>query len=291
MPLPKDIPYIPNHLPSSNTLMKPIILGIIGLIIASQFLVIVPAGERAVLFNIFTGVEEYALPEGMHFKLPVIHTAYFYDVRTNAYTMSASHDEGEQQGDDAMTALTADGQVVKMDVTLRYHLQPDKVWRLHREIGPNIVSKIVRPQIQMAVRTIIADHIVQAVYSKDRALIQQQITQKMTKSLSRYFINLDDVLIRNISFSEAFTQAIEQKQVAFQEAERMKYVLQKEESEKKRKIIAATGESEAIRLRANALRQNPQLIQYEYVQKLSPNIKAIVADQKTIMNFADIFKP
>jgi len=54
-------------------------------------------------------------------------------------------------------------------------------------------------------------------------------------------------------------------------------------TEKQRKIIEATGEAEAIRRRGQALRENPLLIRYEYVQKVSPNIKAIVTDQKTIL--------
>jgi hypothetical protein len=66
-------------------------------------------------------------------------------------------------------------------------------------------------------------------------------------------------------------------------------VLQKEESEKTRKIIAATGEAESIRRKAVALKQNPQLIQYEYVQKLAPNVKAVITDQKTLMNFGAMF--
>ena len=68
----------------------------------------------------------------------------------------------------------------------------------------------------------------------------------MAAGLSKSYIALDELLLRNIGFSDAFATAIEQKQVALQDAERMKYVLQKEESEKQRKIIQATGEAEAI---------------------------------------------
>ncbi|MBY0547363.1 MAG: hypothetical protein K2W95_08735 [Candidatus Obscuribacterales bacterium] len=103
-------------------------------------------------------------------------------------------------------------------------------------------------------------------------------------------IPLSEVLIRNISFSDDFTKTVEQKQVALQEAERMKYVLQKEESEKSRKVIAATGEAEAIRRRGEALLENPLLIRYEYVQKLAPNIKVVVADQKTMMSMGDLLQ-
>ena len=68
----------------------------------------------------------------------------------------------------------------------------------------------------------------------------------------------------------------------------MKYVLQKEEAEKERKIIAASGEAEAIRRRGLALRENPLLVKYEYVAKLAPNVKAVIADQKTIFSVSDL---
>jgi regulator of protease activity HflC (stomatin/prohibitin superfamily) len=159
----------------------------------------------------------------------------------------------------------------------------DDIWKMHRAVGPSYVDKVIRPESRTVVRNVVSSYAVTEVYSTKRKEIQAQLEDQMSKTLARNFIALDGLLIRNISFTEAFAQAVENKQVAMQEAERMKYVLQKEESEKDRKIIAATGEAEAIRRRGRALHENPLLIQYEYVEKISPNIKAIVADQKTIM--------
>ena len=70
----------------------------------------------------------------------------------------------------------------------------------------------------------------------------------------------------------------------------MKYILEQQEMEKKRKIIEAEGDAEAIRLRGKALAENPKLIQYEYVQKLSPNVQAVITDQSTIINLSDFLK-
>jgi prohibitin 2 len=203
--------------------------------------------------------------------------------------MSASENEGDKQGNDALTALSADGQKVHIDISVRYHLDPDYVWQIHDQIGPNYVEKIIRPEAQTVVRNIISSYTVTQLYSSARQTISNQMKEQMEKGLGKYHLTLDELLVRNIGFSDAFAAAIEQKQVALQEAERMKYVLQKEESEKTRKIIAATGEAESIRRKAVALKQNPQLIQYEYVQKLAPNVKAVITDQKTLMNFGAMF--
>jgi len=252
-------------------------------------MVVVPAGERAAVFNCFSGVEKHTLSEGTHLLIPIVETPVKYEVRTQTYTMSGIEDEGAKRGDDALTALSADGQKVKIDVSVRYHLIPEDVWQLHDQIGPNYIEKIIRPEAQTVIRNVVSEYTVTRLYSSSRQEIQDQMKEQMEKGMQKYHISLDEVLVRNIGFSDAFANAIEQKQVALQEAERMKYVIQREEAEKQRKVIAATGDAAAIRLRAQALKQNPQLIQYEYVQKLAPNIKAVIADQKVLMSVGDIF--
>ena len=128
------------------------------------------------------------------------------------------------------------------------------------------------------------------VYSGKRMLIQAAIDKSLRESFKKSFIICEEVLLRNVQFSTEFQQAIENKQIAQQEAQRMKYVLEKQEMEKTRKIIEATGEAEALRLKGKALAENPLLVQYEYVKLLSPNIQAIITDQNAIFNFSDFIK-
>jgi prohibitin 2 len=275
--------------PTVSRTLNVLIAFLIVLLIASIGIVIVPAGQRAAVFNFINGVEKRNLTEGLHLLIPILESATKYDVRTQTYTMSAIDDEGDKRGDDALTALSADGQKVKIDVSIRYHLISEEVWQLHDQIGPNYVEKIIRPEAQTVIRNVVSSYTVTRLYSSSRESIQEQMKDQMEKGLGKYYICLDEVLVRNIGFSDAFANAIEQKQVALQEAERMKYVLQKETAEKQRKIIAATGDAESIRLRATALRENPQLIQYEYVQKLASNVKAVIADHKMLINLGDVF--
>jgi regulator of protease activity HflC (stomatin/prohibitin superfamily) len=266
--------------------------GILITVLSASFgsMVTVSAGHRAAIFNMFKGVEHHTMDEGTHFIVPFIQSPTFYDVRTQTYTMSAFHDEGDKKGDDAIYALSSDGQTVKMDVTVRYHLDPDAVWEVHQQVGPDYVEKIIRPEAQTVVRNSVAKNTVTELYSVNRQKIASVMSEQLEQSMKKYHIILDELLVRNVSFSEQFSQAIEQKQVALQDAERMKYVLLKEEAEKNRKIIAATGEAEAMRRRGQALRENPQLVRYEYVQKLSPNVKVVIADQKTLVNLGDLVK-
>lgn len=264
-----------------------IILVVIALIVISRAILVVNAGERVVIFNSFSGVEERTLGEGMHFLLPGIQNPIRYSVRTETYTMASGDGMNGRRSDDALKCLTSDGQKITMDMSVRYNLIPEKVWKLHQKVGPYYDQKIIRPEVRSVVRNTIAEYPVIQVYSEKRNDIQQQIQAKLRESLALYDINLSEVLIRNVKFTDEFARAIEMKQVALQEAERMKYVLEKERQEKERKIIEARGDAEAIREKAAALRANPQLIQYEYVRKLTPGIKTIITDQPAIMNFPE----
>jgi regulator of protease activity HflC (stomatin/prohibitin superfamily) len=204
--------------------------------------------------------------------------------------MSIATLEGEIKGDDSLQALTADGQTVLLDISVRYHPDPENLDKLHRRLGIDFVNKVLRPQVRSIVRMIVSEYPVLDVYSGKRLLIQSEIDKSLRESFKKNFIICEEVLLRNVQFSTEFQQAIENKQIAQQEAQRMKYVLEKQELEKKRKIIEAEGESESLRLKGKALADNPALIQYEYIKLLAPNVQAIVTDQNTIFNFSDFLK-
>ncbi|MCK4803332.1 MAG: prohibitin family protein [Spirochaetes bacterium] len=296
---------------------------LIFLAIAKPF-IIVGAGERAVIFNRLTGIEERQLTPGFNILVPFIQKPIIYDVRNQTYTMSGISTEGQYLGDDSIQALTSDGQPVGLELSVIYRIDDTQVWRLHEEIGPNFVEKILRPSIRETVRTVVSRYSVIELFSSNwidiartrgfdmeeepeegelvgRELVQMDMEETLKIKLGDKYLIVDTVLLRNVRFSEEYRQAIERKQVAQQEAERMKYVLEKAEKEKEEKIIIADGdkqaaviraegEAQAIKLKGESLRQNPAVINYEYVQKISPNVKTIITDGKSIMSIGDIFR-
>lgn len=244
--------------------------------------VIVPAGERVVIFNLARGVLEKNLGEGFHFIMPFVDHPEFYDVRRQTYSMSKTSWEGEVKGDDSMSAMTADGQTVTVELSLRFRLDPDKVWLLHKKIGRDYISKIIRPELRSHTRIAIAEFPASKVYSTERRTIEKNIYERLRAKLAENFIIVDEVLLREVQFSTAFQGAIVQKQISQQNAERMKYVIEKEQREKEKKIILAEGEAEAIRLKGQAIAASSRIVQYEFVQKAAPNIKGIITDGKSI---------
>jgi len=265
------------------------VAALVVLVLLFQSFVIVGAGERAVIYSKLSGVQQYQLGEGLNLNLPFVWEPVKYDVKTVTYTMSAQQTEGQVSGDDSLQALTSDGLPVKLDVSIRFHVMPEQVWKLHQDIGPDYIDKIVRPVSRSGIRMVLSRFKVTEVYSGARQKIIEGIRELLDPKFASAYIQLDEVLLRDVGFSDEFQQTIEQKQVAQQEAQRMVFVLQQAKLERERKIVEAQGQAGAIRLRARALARNPQLVQYEYVQALPANVKTIIADTNTIINFSSLF--
>jgi prohibitin 2 len=245
-------------------------------------IVVVGAGQRAVLFDLRRGTLPGQLDEGMHLVLPFVQSAVFYDVRTQTYTMSAVGAEGEIKGDDSLSALTSDGQVVTLDVSVRFHPDATRIYQLHQQIGPDYANKIIRPAARSQARVTIAQFPVSDVYAARREMIEKRIEDALRKSLGANDIVLDEVLLRDVQFSPAYAAAIEQKQIAQQNDQRMQYVLLKAQKEKQQKILEAQGDAASIELRGRAIAQNARVVQYEYARKVAPNVSAIITDGRNV---------
>jgi regulator of protease activity HflC (stomatin/prohibitin superfamily) len=149
-------------------------------------------------------------------------------------------------------------------------------------VGPDYINKIIRPEIRSQTRVVIAEFPIDDVYSRKRELVQQRISERLTRSLSNNDIIVDEVLLRDIRFSQAYAEAVERKQISEQNAQRMVYVLQKAELEKRQKILEAQGDARSIQLRGRAIAQNARVVQYEYARKIAPNVSAIITDGRSV---------
>ncbi len=264
-----------------------IIIGVIAfliLITVIKGIVVVPAGHRYVVFNIFKGVLENELDEGIHIILPYLNTVSSYDARLQEYTMSSIRGEGRVNAPDSLWSPTKEGLQVGIDLTVWYKIDPQKVSVLHQEIGPAFESKIIRPSVRSTVRHHISKYAIMDVYSKKRKEIEDNIFNDLKEQLTVNNILVEGVKLRDVIFKDKFAASIEQKQVAQQEMERWEYIKKQREKEADARIIEAKGKAEAMRIIAKQLKANPDIIKYNYVEKLSDNISVIVTDQSTIMD-------
>ncbi len=243
-----------------------------------SILVSVGAGEVGVKFNQFGGVESDELGEGLHLVMPWVSVTK-YSVRSEVYTMSAQPSEGERVGDDQITALTSEGLMLGMDMTVRYRLISADASDVHQTLGTGYSEKIIRPTIKSVIREVVSKHTAMEVYGEERQLVASEMVTILEAALVDDGIIVEEVLLRNVKLPDRVSTAIEEKLQADQDAQRMVFIKQKEQLEAERKVIeatgiadatviAATGEAEALRIINQEIAKNPDLINYKYIQML-----------------------
>ena len=230
-------------------------LGVKGLAAMGAFLVLfsmittVPAGHVGIPV-VFGAVEHRHIPEGMHLVNPLADVVKL-SVRTETYTMVSSDREGQVRGDDSIYALSADGVVMAMDVSVAYKLVDASAPWMYRHIGRTFVDSIVRPAARSAVPEATAKHTFQDAYSTGReqlaTLVKQKMKDRIGAILRQYGdikgdgIVIQEVFLRKIELPPNLKLSIEQKMQAEQEAQRMQFILDREKREAERKRIEAQG--------------------------------------------------
>ena len=198
----------------------------------------VGAGERGIYLN-WGAVQEGVLDEGLHFKIPIYQQIKVLDVKTVKYEIGAE-------------AASSDVQIIDTVVALNYHLDPSAVGKLYQEIGVDYEAKIIAPAIQESVKAGTAQFAAEEVITK-RAALRDAIKAELTKKLEGRHIIIDEFSIVNLDFSEEYNNAIEQKQVAAQNALKAENDLVRVEFEAQQKIAQAKADAEAIRIQAESI--------------------------------------
>jgi regulator of protease activity HflC (stomatin/prohibitin superfamily) len=256
-----------------------ILAGIIVMLIGISVscFVQIDAGQVGVK-KLFGKVQPDVLESGLHFINPLYEVEKL-DVKTQNYTMSGIHDEGQKQGDDAIRVLTADGLEVTIDLTVLYRLIPVDVPKLVRETGVDYEYKIVRPITRTRIRDNAVYYEAVALYSTKRDEFQNRIFNGIENDFKKRGLLLENLLVRNITLPAAVKSTIEQKIQAEQEAQKMQFVLQKERQEADRKRIEAQGIADYQHIISASL--TDKQLQYEQIKAykemaLSQNAKIIV---------------
>lgn len=297
------------------------IVGLVGgaiLMIVSQGLLVVGPTQRAVVFNTLSGELETPRASGIHVIIPGIQQFTLYPISQQSSTMSDTTDEGNRQGQDAIEARSIDGQEVRVDVTIFFQLTDDgeRLNEFHRQWSDSTEGykeELIRPLVRSIVRDVVANFEAESIYGSGREAIQEEIQTRVTERLAERSITVTSLFVRNISFSSAFVDAIEAKQVEEQNlqraitaaetvrteaAGRAEARLEEARGEAGAILIEAQAEAEALRLVSEQIAANPNLIQYVYVQNLSDNVGVALVpsntpflfDANTFMNLGEDFE-
>ena len=237
----------------------------------------IDAGEIGVK-SLFGKVQDDVLYSGLTVVNPLIQVDKM-DVKTQNYTMSAVHNEGDVAGDDAIRALTADGLEVVIDLTVLYRVLATEAPKIVKETGLDYKEKIVRPITRTKIRDNAVYFTAVDLYSTRRDEFQTKIYKSIEESFKQRGLVLEQLLVRNISLPAMVKTSIEEKIKAEQDAQKMEYVLQKEKQEAERKRVEAQGIADYQRIMSSGL--TDKQLQYEQIQVMkglvtSPNSKVII---------------
>jgi len=222
---------------STNTSYIAVGITIFLLIVALLFkpFVIINAGERGVVMN-FGQVQERVLPEGIHPIIPIFNTVKTLSVRVQKHQIPAQ-------------ASSKDLQDVFTDVALNWHIEAEKANFVFQQIGDEneVVQRIINPAIEEILKAVMALYTAEQIITK-RGEVKAGIDEQLTLRLAQYNIAVDDISLVNIRFSQRFSEAVEAKQIAEQEAKRAEFLALKATQEAQAEINRAKGQAEAQRL-------------------------------------------
>lgn len=224
-------------------------LALIAFVIAVGAFVTINAGHVGVVTQ-FGRVTGRVLEPGLHWIAPWQDCQHF-DCRVQKY-------------DDDTECFSKDLQLITVKLSVLSTLSPDNAKTVFQTIGRSYMNQVI-PRVLEILKQQIAAYNAEEVIEK-REAIRGSILKACRERLSSV-VGIDDIVLVNISFSDVYEKAIEQKQVAQQEALRAKYELERAKTEAEKAIETARGEAEAIRVRGEALKDNPGVAQLEAIKK------------------------
>ncbi|KAJ1975805.1 Prohibitin-1, subunit of the prohibitin complex (Phb1p-Phb2p) [Dimargaris verticillata] len=213
----------------------------------------VPGGKRAVIFDRLQGVKSTVVQEGTHFLMPWLQKAVIYDVRTKPRNIST-------------TTGSKDMQMVSL--TLRVLHRPDvpNLPVIYQNLGLDYDERVL-PSIGNEVLKATVAQFDAGELITQREVVSSRIREDLVKRAREFNILLEDVSITHMTFGREFTNAVEQKQIAQQEAERARFVVERAEQEKQAAIIRAEGEAIAAETISSSLQKaGPGLVQFRRIE-------------------------
>lgn len=231
-----------------------IVVVIVALIALFSSIASIDVGEGGVVFNKQTGViRDYALTPGWQFVTPFVTEVIHMETRIQKEQVKAS-------------AASSNLQTATTDIALNYYVRIDDLPWVYQNLGLDYKTRYVDQAIQDSVKAATAQFMADELITK-RETVRTHIEQLLREKLTPKRIQVDAVSITNFEFSPEFQAAIEQKQTAAQLALKAENDLNRIKVEAEQKVATATAEAKAIEIKGKALKDNPSLVQLEWVYK------------------------
>jgi regulator of protease activity HflC (stomatin/prohibitin superfamily) len=203
-----------------------LVLLVFAVIVASSATSCVRTGHVGVV-SVFGRVTGQTLGEGIHIVNPV----------ANVTELSIKTQEIKEKA----AVPSKEGLIMGLEASILYHLDPAQAATVYQQVGPTFAEVLLIPTFRSAIRAITAGNTAASLYSDGREGIAQQILEDVRRQVAPRGIIVENVLLRDLQLPESLKHAIEAKQQAQQEAQRMEFVLQREKQEAERKRVEAAG--------------------------------------------------
>lgn len=227
-----------------------IIIAIILLMTVFRPFAIVGPGERGIVTH-FGKVQKEVLGEGLHFRVPIYEKISIMDCKVQKEEVDAA-------------AVSKDLQTVTSKVALNYHVSPNASARLFQQVGFEFPDRIIAPIMQESIKSATAKYTAEELVSK-REAVAVGIRENISRRLLPYGLMVDELNMTNFDFSREFNAAIEQKQVAEQNALKAKRDLERIKIEAEQQVATANAEAQAYKLKSQQL--TPMMVEMEKIKK------------------------
>lgn len=219
-----------------------ITLIIFAVIILAKSAITIGSGEAGVLYKTFDGgvvTDQPPLGEGFHIVAPW-NKVIVYEIR-------------QQELFEKMKVLSSNGLEIQIDASAWYKPITEDLGKLHQEKGENYLERIIQPAIRSAARSVVGRYTPEQLYSSKRDAIQEEIYEETKKILDKQFVQLNEVLVRDVTLPGTIKDAIERKLKQEQESLEYEFRLVTAQKEAERQIIEAQGKADANRILSASL--------------------------------------
>jgi regulator of protease activity HflC (stomatin/prohibitin superfamily) len=284
-----------------------ILRGVVGAIVGALILVAglsspfveVPAGNVGVVTN-FGSVQPGTLEPGLHVVIPIVQHVAIIDTRVQPHQFQE------------IDAASAEYQTVKLTGVMNYHVDGQFANDLYQRVGTDFASKVIDPAFNDFIKTVVPAYKVDAILGA-RDEIRSKAKEALAANLSQYHIIVDDIYIANIAFSTEFQAAIEAKQVAQQQVQTEQQILAQKKIQADQAVAQAQGQADSnVKLAegqaaatialangqatanaALAASLSDQILQYQYIQKLTDKITVMLvpSGQASIFDLKGLLNP
>jgi len=237
-------------------------------------MVTIQPGHSAIVYNRIGGLDEKTfLTEGLNFVIPWFQRAIVYDLRTRPQPIDT------QSG-------SKDLQMVQISLRVLFRPDSHNLPFVYRRLGTDYDARVLPSIVNEVTKAVIAQYNASELLTK-RNIVSAQISNMLQRRAREFGIILEDVGITHLQFSKEYTAAVEAKQVAQQEAERAKYIVDRAIQEKKSIIIRAQGEAQAASLIGNAINKNPAFLQLRRIEASREIAQTLVQSNNKVYLDAD----